>query len=324
MRRRDFIAAICGLATAWPLDSLAQQASKVPTIGVLGVNVATWTVQLAGFTQRLSELGWIEGRSIAIEYRWSEGRAERVAEVAAEFVQQKVDVIVTNGTSVPALERATRAIPIVFAMADDPVGSGLVPNLAHPGGNITGMSLQSTDLASKRLEVLREAVPNLHRLAIMANANSSEAMLERHAVEQNARAVGLDVASLEIRRAQDIVPAFDTLKSGTDALYVVVEGLIAANSTRIITLANGAHLPTIFNQRDYVQAGALMSYGPNFSLQFRRTAEIVDKILRGAKPGDIPVEQPTKFELVVNVTAAKAIGIKISESFLALADEVIE
>jgi len=324
MRRRDFIAAIGGLATAWPLDALAQQASKVPTIGVLGVNVATWTVQLAGFTQRLSELGWIEGRSIAIEYRWSEGRAERVAEVAAEFVQQNVDVIVTNGTSVPALERATRAIPIVFAMADDPVGSGLVPNLAHPGGNITGMSLQSTDLASKRLEILREAVPNLHRLAIMANANSSEAMLERHAVEQNARAVGLDVASLEIRRAQDIVPAFDTLKSGTDALYVVVEGLIAANSTRIITLASGAHLPTIFNQRDYVQAGALMSYGPNFSLQFRRTAEIVDKILRGAKPGDIPVEQPTKFELVVNLTAAKAIGIKIPESFLALADEVIE
>ena len=324
MRRRDFIAAIGGLATAWPLDALAQQASKVPTIGVLGVNVATWTVQLAGFTQRLSELGWIEGRSIAIEYRWSEGRAERVAEVAAEFVQQNVDVIVPIGTSVPALERATRAIPIVFAMADDPVGSGLVPNLAHPGGNITGMSLQSTDLASKRLEILREAVPNLHRLAIMANANSSEAMLERHAVEQNARAVGLDVASLEIRRAQDIVPAFDTLKSGTDALYVVVEGLIAANSTRIITLASGAHLPTIFNQRDYVQAGALMSYGPNFSLQFRRTAEIVDKILRGAKPGDIPVEQPTKFELVVNVTAAKAIGIKIPESFLALADEVIE
>ena len=324
MRRRDFIAAIGGLATAWPLDALAQQASKVPTIGVLGVNVATWTVQLAGFTQRLSELGWIEGRSIAIEYRWSEGRAERVAEVAAEFVQQNVDVIVTNGTSVPALERATRATPIVFAMADDPVGSGLVPNLAHPGGNITGMSLQSTDLASKRLEILREAVPNLHRLAIMANANSSEAMLERHAVEQNARAVGLDVASLEIRRAQDIVPAFDTLKSGTDALYVVVEGLIAANSTRIITLASGAHLPTIFNQRDYVQAGALMSYGPNFSLQFRRTAEIVDKILRGAKPGDIPVEQPTKFDLVINRTTAKALGLTIPESLLLRADEVIE
>ena len=324
MRRRDFIAAIGGLATAWPLDALAQQASKVPTIGVLGVNVATWTVQLAGFTQRLSELGWIEGRSIAIEYRWSEGRAERVAEVAAEFVQQNVDVIVTNGTSVPALERATRAIPIVFAMADDPVGSGLVPNLAHPGGNITGMSLQSTDLASKRLEILREAVPNLHRLAIMANANSSEAMLERHAVEQNARAVGLDVASLEIRRAQDIVPAFDTLKSGTDALYVVVEGLIAANSTRIITLASGAHLPTIFNQRDYVQAGALMSYGPNFSLQFRRTAEIVDKILRGAKPGDIPVEQPTKFELVINLSTAKALGLTIPPTLLSRADDVIE
>jgi putative tryptophan/tyrosine transport system substrate-binding protein len=203
MRRRDFIQGVVGSAAARPLDALAQQASKVSTIGVLGVNVATWTLPMAGFTQRLRELGWVEGRSIAIEYRWSEGRAERVAEAAAEFVQRKVDVIVTNGTSVPALERATRVIPIVFAMADDPVGSGLVPNLAHPGGNVTGMSLQSTDLASKRLELLREAVPNLHRLAIMANANSSEAMLERHAVEQNARAVSLDVASLEIRRAQD-------------------------------------------------------------------------------------------------------------------------
>jgi putative tryptophan/tyrosine transport system substrate-binding protein len=203
MRRRDFIQGVVGSAAARPLDALAQQASKVSTIGVLGVNVATWTLPMAGFTQRLRELGWVEGRSIAIEYRWSEGRAERVAEAAAEFVQRKVDVIVTNGTSVPGLERATRVIPIVFAMADDPVGSGLVPNLAHPGGNVTGMSLQSTDLASKRLELLREAVPNLHRLAIMANANSSEAMLERHAVEQNARAVSLDVASLEIRRAQD-------------------------------------------------------------------------------------------------------------------------
>jgi putative tryptophan/tyrosine transport system substrate-binding protein len=209
-------------------------------------------------------------------------------------------------------------------MADDPVGSGLVPNLAHPGGNVTGMSLQSTDLASKRLEILREAVPNLHRLAIIANANSSEAMLERRAVEQNARAVGLVVASLEIRSPQDIAPAFDTLKSETDALYVVVEGLIAANSTRIITFATEAHLPTIFNQRNYVQAGAFMSYGPNFSLQFRRTAEIVDKILRGAKPGDIPVEQPTKFELVVNLTTAKVLGLTFPVTLLATADEVIE
>lgn len=324
MKRRQFISLLGGAVVAYPAGALAQQASKVPTIGVLGVNVGTWTLPLAGFTHRLGELGWIEGRGIAIEYRWSEGHAERVAEVAAEFVQQKVDVIVTNGTSVPVLKRATSVIPIVFAMADDPVGSGLVSNLVHPGGNVTGMSLQSTDLASKRVEILHEAVPNFRRLAIMANANSSEAMLEKHAVEQNARAVGLDVTSLEIRRTQDIAPAFDILKSGTDALYVVVEGLIAANSTRIITLATGSHLPTIFNQRSYVQAGALMSYGPNFSLQFRRTAELVDKILRGAKPGDIPVEQPTKFELVVNVTTANAIGIKIPESFLALADEVIE
>jgi len=239
-------------------------------------------------------------------------------------VQRKVDVIVTNGTSVPALVRATSAIPIVFAMADDPVGSGLVANFAHPGGNVTGLSLQATDLASKRVELLCEAVPNLHRLAIMTNLNYPDAVLERRAVEASARAVGLDVAPFDVRRTEDIITGFDTIKPVADALYVCVDAFIAANSTRIITLATGAHLPTIFNNRTYAQAGALMSYGPNFLLQFRRCAEIVDKILRGAKPSDIPVEQPTKVELVVNVTVAKALGIKVPESFLALADEVIE
>jgi len=214
--------------------------------------------------------------------------------------------------------------PLSFAMADDPVGSGLVANFAHPGGNVTGLSLQATDLASKRVELLCEAVPNLHRLAIMTNLNYPDAVLERRAVEASARAVGLDVAPFDVRRTEDIITGFDTIKPVADALYVCVDAFIAANSTRIITLATGAHLPTIFNNRTYAQAGALMSYGPNFLLQFRRCAEIVDKILRGAKPSDIPVEQPTKVELVVNVTVAKALGIKVPESFLALADEVIE
>jgi len=324
MRRREFISLIGGTAAAWPLATSAQQPGKVPTIVVLGPNVAMWGTWTPAFTRRLGELGWIEGRNIAIEYRWSEGHAERVAALAAELVQRKVDVIVTNGTSVPALVRATSAIPIVFAMADDPVGSGLVANFAHPGGNVTGLSLQATDLASKRVELLCEAVPNLHRLAIMTNLNYPDAVLERRAVEASARAVGLDVAPFDVRRTEDIITGFDTIKPVADALYVCVDAFIAANSTRIITLATGAHLPTIFNNRTYAQAGALMSYGPNFLLQFRRCAEIVDKILRGAKPSDIPVEQPTKVELVVNVTVAKALGIKVPESFLALADEVIE
>ena len=323
MRRRELLALLGG-GVAWPLSARAQQSGKLPTIAVLGVDGSMWSPWTTAFAQRLRELGWIEGRTIAIEYRWTEGRPERVADIAAEFAQQNVDIIVTNGTSVPAIRRATTVIPIVFAMADDPVGAGLVTSLSHPGGNVTGMSVQGTDLAGKRLEVLREAVPNLHRVAILANANSSEAMLEMHTVEANARAVGIDFAPLEVRRPEDIVPAFDTLKPEANALYVVVEGLIAANYARIITSALGARLPTIFNTRVYPRAGALMSYGPNFSDQFRRTAEMVNKILHGTKPGDIPVEQPTKFELVINLTTAKALGLKIPKSFLALADEVIE
>jgi len=324
MRRRELIKIIGGAVVAWPLAAGAQPGGDIRRVGVLGVDGSMWSPWTTAFAQRLRELGWIEGRTISIEYRWTEGRPDRVTDMAAEFVQQNVDIIVTNGTSVPAFKRATTAIPIVFAMADDPVGAGLVPNLSHPGGNVTGMSVQGTDLAGKRLQVLREAVPNLHRLAIMANANSPEAMLEMHAVEANASAVGIDVAPLEVHRSGDIVPAFDTLKPEANALYVVVEGLIGANYTRIITSALGARLPTIFNNRVYPRAGALMSYGPNFSDQFRRTAEMVDRILHGTMPGDIPVEQPTKFELVINLTTAKALGLTIPPNLLALADEVIE
>jgi putative ABC transport system substrate-binding protein len=324
MRRREFIVTLGGAAAAWPLATRAQQPGKVPTIVVLGPNVAMWGTWTPAFTRRLGELGWIEGRNIAIEYRWSDGRAERVAALAAEFVRLKVDVIVAMGSAVPTLKQATVVIPIVFPMATDPLGDGLVASLAKPGGNVTGLSLQATDLASKRVELLREAVPNLHRLAIMTNLNYPDAVLERRAVEASAHAVALDVAPFDVRRTEDIITGFDTIKPVADALYVCVDAFIAANSTRIITLATGAHLPTIFNNRSYAQAGALMSYGPNFLLQFRRCAEIVDKILRGAKPSDIPVEQPTKVELVVNVTVAKALGIKVPESFLARADEVIE
>ena len=274
--------------------------------------------------KRLRELGWIEGRTVAIEYRWAEGRSEPHVDVAAEFVRLKVDVIVTMSGAVPALKQATSVIPIVFPIANDPVGSGLVASLARPGGNVTGLSNQGPDLASKRLELLRGVVPHLRRLAIIANVGYPAAVQERDDVDVAARTLGLQVVPLEVRRGEDIAPAFETLNAQADALYVVGDALINANRTRIITFALGSRLPTIFNTRAYVQAGALMSYGPSFSDLFRRAAELVDKILRGAKPGDIPVEQPTKFDLVINLTTAKAIGLSVPESILLRADEVIE
>ena len=320
MKRRAFITLLGG-AVVWPLAARAQQAGKLPTVGFLGSNASAWSTWTAAFVQRLRELGWFEGRTIAIEYRWSEGRPERNAEIAAEFVRLKVDVIVTNNFALPTLMQATEVIPIVFPLGTDPVGGGLVASLARPGGNITGLSMQSTDLAGKRLELLREVLPRLRRLATIGNAGNPQAVLEMGEVQAVARGLGIEVAPLKIRRAEDIAPAFETLKAQADALYVVGDALISANLTRIMTFSLGARLPMIFNARAFVQAGGLMSYGPNF---FRRTAELVDKILRGTKPGDIPVEQPSRFELVINLTTAKVLGLTIPESFILRADEVIE
>ena len=325
MKRREFITLVGGATAGWALPARAQQpAGKLPTIGFLGTDAAFWRQWADAFTARLRELGWVEGRTVAIEYRWSEGRPERAAEIAAEFIRLKVDVIITNGVSASILKRATSVIPIVFALGPDPVGSGLVTNLAQPGGNVTGLSVQSADTAGKRLELLREVVPRLRRLAIIGDAGFDQAVLEMGNAESAARTLGIEVVLLKIRRAEDIVPAFETLDAQADALYVAVDALLSANRTRIITLALGARLPTIFNQREFVQAGGLMSYGPNFSALFQRAADLVDTILRGTKPGDIPIEQPTKFDLVVNLTTAKAIGLTIPESLLARANEVIE
>jgi len=324
MRRRDFIKVIAGSATSWPLVVRAQQAGKRPTIGFLGTNAAMWNPWTAAFVERMRELGWVEGRTIAIEYRWSEGRPEREAEVAAEFVRLNVDVIVSFGTAVPALKQATSVIPIVFAIAIDPVGSGLVANLARPGGNVTGLSNLGSDLASKRVELLREVVPGLYRLAIMADVANSQAALEMGEVQATARTLGLAVVPIPIRRAEDIAAGFATLKEQPDALYIVQDVLVVANRTQITSLAFGVRLPTIISGREFVRAGALMSYGPNFPDLFRRAAEYVDKILRGTKPGDMPVEQPTKFELTINLKTAKALGITVPQTLLARADEVIE
>jgi putative ABC transport system substrate-binding protein len=275
--------------------------------------------------QRLRELGWTENRTVAIEYRWAEGRDERFAEIAAEFVRLKVDIIVTSGTpQVLAAKQATSVIPIVFATAGDPVGNGLVASLARPGGHVTGLATLSDDLAGKRLELLREVVPGLRRLAIMGNVDNPFSVLELGEVHAAAGTLGLEVHTLEIQRAQDIAPAFEALKGRADALYVCIDALVETNRTRINSLALGARLPTMHGSRDFVEAGGLMSYGANIPDQFRRAADYVDKILRGAKPGDIPVEQPTKFDFVINLTTAKALGLEIPPTLLARADEVIE
>jgi putative ABC transport system substrate-binding protein len=324
MRRREFIG-LLGCAAAWPLAARAQQPAKLPTIGLLGAATpATWSVFIVAFVRRLRELGWIEGRTIAIEYRWAEGRRERYAEIAAEFVRLKVDVIVTSGGAALAAKQATSLIPIVFAAAADPVGGGFVASLVQPGGNVTGLSAQFTDLAGKRLELLREIVPSLRQLAIMANAGYPAAVLEMAEVQATARTLGLEVTTLEIRRAEDIAPAFEALKGRAEALYVCSDILTTTNRVRVNTLALTARLPMMYGVREYVEAGGLMSYGPNFLDLWRRTGDLVDKILRGAKPAEIPVEQPTKFDLVINLTTAKALGLEIPSTLLARADEVIE
>jgi putative tryptophan/tyrosine transport system substrate-binding protein len=324
VKRRAFFTLLGGAAAAWPLATSAQQAGKLPTIGFVGSNASGWGPWTAAFVARLHDLGWIEGRTVGIEYRWSEGRPERIAEIAAEFVRRNVDIVVTNDSSAPTIKQATSVIPIVFVLGNDPIGTGLVTNLARPGGNVTGLSVQQTETDSKRLELLREVVPRLRRVAVVANFGNPSSVRQTRELQAAADALGLEVVPLEIRRADDIATAFVALNAQADALYIVQDALIVANTTRIMTFALTARLPTSFNGRDFVPFGGLMSYGPSYPALFRRTADLVDKILRGTKPGDIPVEQPTKFELVFNLSTAKALGITIPSNVLALADEVIE
>jgi ABC-type uncharacterized transport system substrate-binding protein len=323
MKRRKFITLLGG-AAAWPLAARAQQ-PKRPTIGFLGTATpSTWGSFTAAFVQRLRELGWTDGGNIMFEVRWAEGRTERYAEIAAEFVRRKVDVIVTSGGAVAAAKQATSTIPIVFTLARDPVAAGWVASLARPGGNITGLSAQTTEITGKRLELLREIIPGLRRLAVMCNTALPAVVLEMSELQAAARALDLQVATVDIRRAEDIAPAFETLKDRAEAVYIAPDPLVIANRIRINTLVLGARLPAMFGQREHVEVGGLISYGADNLDQFRRAADLVDKILRGAKPGDLPIEQPTKFDLIINLTTAKTLGVGIPAKILALADEVIE
>jgi putative ABC transport system substrate-binding protein len=326
IRRREFITLIGGAAVAVPHIARSQQPQKLSTIGFLGASAPSVASQwLAAFVQKLRDLGWVEGRNVTIDVRWAEGRRDRAAEIAAAFVELKVDIIVTWGiASTLAAKQMTSVVAIVFATAADPVGAGLVATLARPGGNVTGLSVQNIDLAGKRLELLREAVPEFHRLAIMANVSVPTYATELSEVEGNARRLGLDVTALEIRREEDIALAFEDLKSRADALFVVGDPLTFTHRTQLNTLAQGARLATMYATRGHVTAGGLMSYGTNFPALFRRAADFVSRILHGAKPADIPVEQPTKFDFVINLKTAKALGLEVPPTLLARADEVIE
>jgi putative ABC transport system substrate-binding protein len=324
MRRREFITLVGGVTASWPLAARAQ-AAKMPIIGLMGSGTAAaqsqWT---SAFLDRLRELGWTEGRNIAIEYRWAEGRSERFAEIADELVRLKVDVIVTHNTPGPlAAKKATSVIPIVFATAGDPVGSGIVASLAQPGGNVTGLSGQAPDTAGRRLGLLREVVPGLRRLAILSDDNPYT-VVEISETQKAARTLAIEVAAYEIRRDQDIAAAFEAFRGRVEALSVVAGPVIFRNRTRINTFALAARLPAMYVVREYVEAGDLMSFGPNWPSMWRRAADLVDKVLHGAKPADIPVEQPTRFDLVLNLTTAQALGLKIPDKLLALANEVIE
>jgi putative ABC transport system substrate-binding protein len=323
MRRREFIAALGG-AAAWPMVARGQQQAKL--LGFLGsATPEAQSLSHAAFLDRLHELGWIEGRNLSIEYRWAHGSTDRAAEFAAEFVQHKVDVIVTYANPmVIATKRATSLIPIIFAAAADPLGTGLVASLAQPGGNVTGLSIQHTDLASKRLELLREMVPSIRRVAVMVNVDNSASTLDMGEAEAAGRALNLEVDKFVIRRANDIAPALNEIKGRADALYVCIDTLLFANRSRITNFALTAKLPTMFSNREYIEAGGLMSYAANFPDLFRRAADYVDKVLRGAKPGDIPVEQPTKFDLIINLKTAKALGLSVPQTLLVTAAEVIE
>ena len=325
MRRREFIALV-GAATLWPLATRAQEAAKRPIIGLLGAGSASsWGNIASTFEQRLRELGWSDGETVRIEYRWAEGRTERFAEIADEFVHLKVDVIVTGGTlPVVAAKRATSTIPIIFAGVGNPIGAGLVATIARPGGNITGVSNQTPEVAGKRIELLREIAPRLARVAILGNVESFSAAQEMDEAQTAAGTLGLQAVRLEIRRPNDISSSFKALRDRADAIYVVIDPLVGANRDVINALALQERLPTMHGTRDYIAAGGLISYGANLPELFRRAADYTDKVLRGTKPAEIPVEQPTKFELAINLKTAKALGLTVPQTLLVAADEVIE
>ena len=329
MRRRHFVKFIGGAVLAWPLAAGAQQGGKLHRIAYLSAGTASAQggpgLERA-FVEGLGELGWIEGKNVVVEYRYADNHPDRLPAFAAELVHLKVDVIVTDGTLAPlAAKQATSTIAIVMAPAGDPLGSGLVASLSHPGGNITGLSLMAPDLGGKRLELLKELLPDLSSVAILWNAANPYAAAVFRETDRAARTLRITLQSLEVRSPGDFDIVFEAAKvQHPEGLITVEDPLTGANRKQIVDFAATNRLPAIYGIRNFVEAGGLISYGASVFDLSRRAATYVDKILRGAKPADLPIQQPTKFEFVVNLSAAKALDLTIPPALLARADEVIE
>ena len=331
--RREFLraatlAGTSGLLGFGPEAAQAQQPARIPRIGILitSSSASTVSAQVEAFRRRLRELGYVEGKNIVIEYRYAEGKYERLPDLAAELVRRKVDVIVASAPgAVLAAKKASATIPIVFAVANDPVGSGLVSSLARPGGNITGLSLMAPDLDGKRLELLKEAFPKVTRVALLwVGSDGARGNLTLTDMETAAKALGLKLQSLEVRSLDDFESAFARAKrDGAQALITTPHSLIATQARQVLDFAAKNRLPAMYQNSEFVEAGGLMSYGPSYTDLWRRAADFVDKILKGTKPAEIPVEQPMKFEFIINLKAAKAIGVTIPPNVLVRADRVI-
>jgi ABC-type uncharacterized transport system substrate-binding protein len=325
MRRREFITLVGGAAVVWPFATLAQQPEKIPRIGYLAPNSSPAFDEV--FRQGLRDLGYVEGKNIVIEYRFAEEKFDRLPDLAADLVELKVDVIVARVTQASlAAKGATRTIPIVMLGVSDPVGSGLVASLARPGANITGTSAMSADVVGKSLELLREVVPKLSRVAVLWNPNNAifQAQMLRE-TQIAAGALGVELQTFGPRSADEFDQAFEAMsRARAGALLVLADAVFVLHRARIVDLAKKSHLPAMYGAKEFAAAGGLMAYGPNYADIFRRTATYVDKVLKGASPSDLPVEQPTKFELVINLKAAKALGLTIPIPLLGRADEVIE
>jgi putative ABC transport system substrate-binding protein len=329
MRRREFITLVGSTAAIWPFAAQAQQQpGKVFRIGYLGTSLPSLEKPfIDAFLKQLRELGYVEGESIVVEYRWAEGQDDRLPDLAAELVRTKPDVIVTTGTpGTLAAKRATGSIPIVFASSGNPINTGLVSSLARPGGNVTGFTISGPELEGRRLQLLKDAVPALARLAVLWNSANPGNIDFYQLVEGAAAAMAMQFGPvLDVRRIDDFSAAFSTLATGKpDAMIVLADRFLLAHRAEIVNFAATNRLPAMYPYKAYVDAGGLISYAPSDLDQFRRTADYVDKILKGAKPADLPVQEPINFELVINLKTAKALGLNISQQLLATADVVIE
>jgi putative ABC transport system substrate-binding protein len=326
MRRREFLTIFC-VGAMWPLASHAQRPEKVHRIGFLGNSTAVLETNLiAPFRDGLRALGYDEGRNVEIVFRWAEGKYDRFPALVDELVADKVDVLVTAGTpATQAVKRATAVVPLVMIAVGDPVGTGIVSSLARPDGNITGLSSIAPDLEGKRLELLREIVPQLSRVTYFLNPTNAFHTVSVHQAIAAAQTLNISLQPLEVRKSEDLDPAFATItKEKPDALLILADRVFLHNRQSLMDFATQQKLPSVNAYRELVEAGGLMSYGPSYEDMHRRAAIYVDKILKGAKPGDLPIEQPTKFNLLVNLKAAKALGVVVPPTLLARADEVLE